>query len=69
MTQKTLGFYDHLTEENTIREMTSEEAISFAADHKRLTQKELDEAVAKKLAKDKLTALGLTAEDLIALGL
>jgi hypothetical protein len=66
---------DVLTGETTTRELTAEELAWRSKEHEstlptaeQLSAKAAAEA-AKKVAEDKLAALGLTAEDLKALGL
>lgn len=68
-----IGIYDHNTGEQIIREMTAEEQAERekeVADY--LAAKEADlkaKADAKAIAEAKLEALGLSADDLKALGL
>ena len=68
-----ISIYDHLTGETIVREMTDEEQAQFDAEIAALEATRLvaeAEAKAKKEATEtKLAALGLTADDLKALGL
>lgn len=71
-----IQIYDHITGETIIREMTAEESArrdAEIAEWKATKEaKELAEAetvAAKATAEAKLAALGLTADDLKALGL
>jgi hypothetical protein len=66
-----IGIYDHTTGEQLTRDMTSKELAEY---QKSLLPKVLTEAEqiakdAKAAAQAKLEALGLTADDLKALGL
>jgi hypothetical protein len=69
MTNETIAIYDHATGENIVREMTDEEKANRAADDARLKAKLEEESTAIAAAQAKLAALGLTADDLKALGL
>ena len=76
MTNNKIGIYDHTIGEQFIREMTFEEqenrdaeiALSLATKKAKKAEAEA-KAEAKTAAQDKLAALGLTVEDLSALGL
>lgn len=73
MTNPKISIYDATTGESIEREMTDSEAADFAAkqlekDNARL-QKEAEKIAAKEAAQAKLAALGLTTDDLKALGL
>jgi hypothetical protein len=73
MTNPKISIYDSTTGESIEREMTDLEAADFAAkqlekDNARL-QKEAAKIAAKEAAEAKLAALGLTTDDLKALGL
>jgi len=71
-----IAIYDHITGENIIRQATDEEQkiineereINTKAREKRLLEIEA-KAQAKATAEGKLAALGLTTDDLRALGL
>ncbi len=68
-----ISIYDHLTGETIVREMTNDEQAQFDAEIATLEATRLAaeaEAKTKKAtAEAKLATLGLTAEDLQALGL
>jgi TorA maturation chaperone TorD len=73
MTNPKISIHDAITGELIEREMTDQEAADFAAkqlekDNARL-QKETEKLAAKAAAQAKLAALGLTPDDLKALGL
>ena len=61
----------HDTANNEIidREMTDDEYAAFIADQQVLAAKKAQAEAAKAAAENKLAALGLTADDLKALGL
>ena len=73
MANQMIQIHDATTDEIIVREMTNEEQASFdAANAESLAQSEEIKAsakAAKEAAEVKLAALGLTAEDLKALGL
>jgi hypothetical protein len=71
-----IGIYDHETQENIVREMTNEEQairnkeVADWLEAKAIKEAELEQAeAAKEAAQAKLAALGLTTDDLKALGL
>jgi hypothetical protein len=71
-----IGIYDHATGETIVRDMTANEQkehdaqIALSAAKKAADAQAVAEAeAAKESAQAKLTALGLTADDLKALGL
>ena len=67
-----IGIYDHTTGENLVREMTKDELADYKAGLEATAQAEAAKAKAeadKAAAQSKLEALGLTADDLKALGL
>lgn len=67
-----IGIYDHATGENLVREMTKDELAEYKAGLQATAQAEAAQAKAeadKAAAQSKLEALGLTADDLKALGL
>ncbi len=76
MANDNIYFYNHATGQEIVREMTDEEQaerkaeIAASAIRKQAEAQALAETAAKKLiAEAKLAALGLTTEDLQALGL
>lgn len=69
MAKDMIAIYDHATGENVVREMTAEEKAARDADKARLDAKEAAEIAARESAQSKLAALGLTSDDLKALGL
>ena len=67
-----IGNFDATTQENTVRDMTAEELADYETRNAEAKAKEAAEAKAeadKAAAQAKLEALGLTADDLKALGL
>ena len=71
-----ISIYDHQTGENVVREMTPDEIAErenevaiFTANKEARKQAEAQLVVKKAAAEAKLAALGLTADDLKALGL
>ena len=71
-----ISIYDHLTGENIVREMTDAELVEYEANQLIQLAKKTEaeakataEAEAKATAEGKLAALGLTTDDLHALGL
>ena len=72
MTKPTIRIHDISTDTITDREMTDEEFVQYEADQaaEAVRQAEAEaKAQAKAAAEGKLAALGLTTEDLKALGL
>jgi hypothetical protein len=73
MANQMIQIHDATTDEIIVREMTNEEqAAHDAANAQSIAQSEDDKAaakLAKEAAEAKLAALGLTADDLKALGL
>lgn len=72
MTNPTVTIHDVLTENIIVREMNTTELADYQnLSEKALTEKEADLAkeAAKEAAQAKLAALGLTTDDLKALGL
>jgi hypothetical protein len=64
--------YDHLTQETIIRDATSEEIEQREIDNANAEARKAEaeaKATAKTTAEGKLAALGLTTDDLRALGL
>lgn len=71
-----IGIYDHEIGENLVKEMTDEEQAERDREVAEYLAKEAAKVVAakkaaeaKEVAQTKLTALGLTTDDLKALGL
>ena len=67
-----IGIYDGMTQLNEVREMTSnelDEKKQQNADYVVYQTKVAEADAAKSAAQSKLTALGLTTDDLQALGL
>lgn len=67
-----IGIYNHATGETIVREMNAEELAEHEAKLEAVKQAEADKTKAetdKEAAQAKLAALGLTADDLKALGL
>ena len=67
-----IGIYDGITQLNEVREMTSnelDEKKQQNADYVVYQTKVAEADAAKSAAQSKLTALGLTTDDLQALGL
>lgn len=71
-----ISITDALTNKTTTREMTAEELVQREKDKAeqltidaKLAQEAEDKAASKALAQAKLAAIGLTADDLKALGL
>ena len=67
-----IGIYDHTTGETVVREMNADELADYQAGLEATAKTAADKAQAaadKSTAQSKLEALGLTAEDLKALGL
>jgi hypothetical protein len=69
MTQLTISNFDAITGELEVREMTAEEIAQYKVDAARQNEILEANAATKKLTLAKLEALGLTDEDLKALGL
>jgi len=73
MANQMIQIHNATTDEITVREMTDEEQANFdAANAQSIAQAEENKAAAKaakEAAEAKLAALGLTADDLKALGL
>jgi hypothetical protein len=69
MTTLTISNFDAATGELEIREMTLVEQEQYNQDIKRQQDKIKQEVESKAAAQDKLIALGLTSDDLRALGL
>ena len=72
MTKPMIRIHNAETNEIIDREMNDEEIVTYEADQKaeKLLQEAIAKAAAKKAAAEaKLLALGLTADDLKALGL
>ena len=69
MTKPMIRIHDLATDEITDREMTAPEFAAYEAQQAAEAKIVDDLAAAKKSAEAKLAALGLTAEDLKALGL
>lgn len=67
-----VAFYDSLTGETETREMNDAEFTQWQADKARViaeAEAEAQAEAAKEAAQEKLAALGLTTDDLKALGL
>lgn len=67
-----IGIYDHTTGESIVREMNAEELADYEAGLEATAQAQAAQAqaeAAKAAAQAKLAALGLTTDDLKALGL
>jgi hypothetical protein len=72
MTNKMMTEYDNTTKETTTREMTNQEQAQHEAileSSRQKLEQVASDAAAKTTAQTKLAALGLTADDLKALGL
>ncbi len=69
MTNPSIKIYDVETNTTTEREMTNAEFEAWDAGNKAKAAKDAAEAAKKAAAEAKLAALGLTTEDLHALGL
>ena len=72
MTKPTVKIVNAETGEEIIRDMNAEELAQWEIDKERSAAREAQEAAAvqaKEAAQSKLAALGLTTEDLKALGL
>jgi hypothetical protein len=70
--EKTIGIFDNETGEQIVRAMNAqelEEDAIFLADIERKKLEIADAIEAKEAAKAKLAALGLTSDDLKAIGL
>ena len=69
MTKPMIRIHDLATDEVIDREMTDTEFAELEAQQANLAANETEQALAKETAQAKLAALGLTADDLKALGL
>jgi hypothetical protein len=69
MTKETIKITNAETGEEIVREMTAEELAQRETDKARVAERETGLEIAKAAAQAKLAALGLTADDLKALGL
>ena len=69
MTKPIIRIHDLSTDEVIDREMTDTEFAELEAQQANLAANETEQALAKEAAQAKLVALGLTTDDLKALGL
>jgi hypothetical protein len=69
MTKPIIRIHDQETNETIDREMTDSEFAAYSQELSEIQAEEAAQLAAKEAVESKLAALGLTTEDLVALGL